>query len=71
MLKPFDWGLLGALVNDEHTFSGNNSGPVGQETTVQPIIHYNFKVLIRSETCLRHTEEMNDQFEQGESLCID
>jgi hypothetical protein len=42
VLKPFDWGLLGVLVNYEHTFSGNNSGPVGQETTVQPIIHYNF-----------------------------
>jgi hypothetical protein len=42
VLKPFGWGLLGVLVNYEHTFSGNNSGPVGQEMTVQPIIHYNF-----------------------------
>jgi hypothetical protein len=42
VLKPFGWGLLGVLVNYEHTFSGNNSGPVGQGTTVQPIFHYNF-----------------------------
>jgi hypothetical protein len=28
-------------------------------------------LLIRSATCLSQTEEMNDQFEQGESLCVD
>jgi len=42
VLMPFGWGLLGVLTNYEHTFSGNNSGPVGENTTVQPIIHYNF-----------------------------
>jgi hypothetical protein len=42
VLRPFDWGLLGVLINYEHTFSGNNSGPVGESTTVQPIVHYNF-----------------------------
>lgn len=41
VLSPFDWGLLGVLINYGHSFSGN-SGPIGQLTTVQPIIHYNF-----------------------------
>ena len=42
VISPFDWGLLGVLINYQHSFSGNNSGPVGQITTVQPIVHYNF-----------------------------
>jgi len=42
VISPFDWGLLGVLINYQHSFSGNNSGPVGQITTVEPIVHYNF-----------------------------
>ena len=42
VLKPFDWGLLGVLINYQHSFSGNSSSPVGQVTTIQPIAHYNF-----------------------------
>ena len=42
VLKPFNWGLLGVLINYQHSFSGNSSSPVGQVTTAQPIAHYNF-----------------------------
>jgi hypothetical protein len=42
VLKPFNWGLLGVLINYQHSFSGNSSSPVGQITTAQPIAHYNF-----------------------------
>ena len=42
VIKPFNWGLLGVLINYQHSFSGNSSSPVGQVTTAQPIAHYNF-----------------------------
>jgi len=32
VLKPFNWGLLGVLINYQHSFSGNSSSPVGQIT---------------------------------------
>src|SRR5271167_3209269 len=30
VIAPFNWGLLGVLINYQHSFSGNSSSPVGQ-----------------------------------------
>jgi hypothetical protein len=35
------WGLLGGLLTYEHAF-GRGTGAITQETTFQPLIHYNF-----------------------------
>lgn len=41
VLSPHKWGLIGVLPNYAHSFSGNSSSAVGQDLTVQPLVHYN------------------------------
>ena len=42
VVAPHSWGLLALVATYQHSFSGNSSSPVGQLTSVQPFVIYNF-----------------------------
>jgi hypothetical protein len=42
VVAPRNWGLLALVATYQHSFSGNSSSPVGQLTSAQPFVIYNF-----------------------------
>ncbi len=40
-VAPQSWGLLAGLVTYQHSFAGDNSRPIAQIVTAQPIVTYN------------------------------